>query len=201
MFFCSVSLANNSENPQKMHDAPDCACKNQCAEKCKNSESENPSCKENDSKENNKCPCLYPEIDEDDEYFVYNQCFFDKKYRNLKKILCLTKDQEIAIDNIYRDYKVDFERIYLNYINQKNSIQRALECGCGCKRENIQELKQAKSFAKSKYNDLRDDIKHELCKNQKKCFSEFERKERRKFKKLRKYCVLYKLPCINCCQN
>ena len=73
LFFCSVSWGNDCKSSQKMHTADNCGCAVQCEKK-------------------NKKACEQ-EID-DDEYCTYNQCYFDRQFRKMKRALCLTRSQE-----------------------------------------------------------------------------------------------------------
>lgn len=193
MFFCSVSFASDCENSKNMHTSSDCECKKECEKRLeKNSCNEKDSCKE-DQERYDKF-----EID-DDEYFTYNQCFFDKRYRNMKRNLCLTRRQENCIDSVYKNFKADMENLYCKYRNQRDNFLRTIECNNKDCFEYKKGLKELKKEAKEKYKDFREEIEEHLCKNQKSDFRKYQRKEKRKFKKIAKYSKVYKFPCINCC--
>ena len=49
--------------------------------------------------------------------------------------------------------------------------------------------------AKAHWLDFRDEIDELLCKSQKNDFKKFQRQEKKKIKKLAKYCMVYKFPC------
>ena len=97
MFFCSVSRANTCENNKKMPIINNCEYKNECKEKqAKNTDYQ--------EKYNEKSQNLCQEFEiEDDEYFTYNQCYFDKSYRNTKEQLYLTPKQEECLDKAYQN--------------------------------------------------------------------------------------------------
>ena len=155
--------------------------------------------------QNNNLNCdLCPEdsIIDDDEYFVYNECYFDKKYRKLKLSLCLDEIQEEHIDNIYRNFKADMENLHLKYRISKNNLLDFLECNCSKKDINCAkyELKEIKHFAKEKLKDYREDLNDNLSSKQKRELRKFIRNEKKKTKKILKFASVYKLPCANCCK-
>lgn len=195
MFFCSVSWANSCKSCEKMPSCNVLESKSGCEETNK----KDSPCAQNDYKNDEKC-CQDSQID-DDEYFTYNLCFFDRQYRNLKRRLCLTKRQEKLIDNIYRNFKADMENLYFKYQNKRDCLLANLDCGCSKNKENKRELKEYKKEAKEKYSDFCYEIKELLCKNQRKEFRLFQKEEKRKIAKIRKYCIIYKFPCEKCCQN
>lgn len=199
-FFWFVSNANCTENLENMPE--NCFCKN--AKESQNKDFENYDKNENLEQKNcknDKSPDCKCENDiEDDEYCVYNQCFLDKQYREMKKLLCLTKRQEYCIDNIYRTFKTDMEGMCEKYKCEKNKLLEIIECNKGCFREQKRILKEIKYETKEKIKDYRNDIYDQLCKNQRKDFKKFQRYETRKVKKLAKYCKVYKFPCVNCCK-
>ena len=195
IFFCSVSWGNNCKNNQEMPTASCCECKNECNEKYKkNSHNKEEFYKENEKEYNSL------EI-EDDEYFTYNQCFFDKRYRKMKRKLCLTRRQETCIDEIYSNFKADLENLYFNYRKKRDELLKAIECNNSNYKEYKNSLKALKSEAKEKYKELKQEIEEHLCKNQKNDFRKFQRKEKRQIRKIAKYSNIYKFPCINCCSK
>lgn len=137
---------------------------------------------------------------EDDEYCVYNQCFFDKQFRKMKKELCLSKKQETCIDNIYRNFKTEMEGRHAKYRVEKNKLLDMIECNNDCWKDQRNVLKEMKKETKERCKDFRDEIKEQLCKNQYSDFRKFTRCEKRKMKKLVKYAAVYKLPCTDCCK-
>ena len=196
LMFCSVSSANNNENCSKMPSIDNHGYKNECQKEiqkndCKNSCDEKKSCEKS---------CNEQEID-DDEYFTYNQCYFDKRYRKLKNVLCLTQRQENCLDNYYQNFKARMERQFEKYTTCKNHLLEAIECDKGCYREQKRALKEIKKDTKEKCKDFKEEINDLLCKNQRKTFKKFQRNEKRKMKKIIKYASVYKFPCVNCCSN
>ena len=137
---------------------------------------------------------------DDDEYCVYNQCFFDKQYKKMKKELCLTKKQEACIDNIYRSFKTDMEACHAKYRTEKDKLLTMIECNNDCWKDQAKVLKEMKKEAKEKCKQFRDDVKEQLCKNQYSAFRKFQRCEKSKMKKLAKYAKVYKFPCTDCCK-
>ena len=109
----SVSNANCSECDKKMFKNNSCECKKEC-------QKEN-NCENKTNEENLKTNCDKYEIENDDEYCIYNQCYFDKHYRKMKKTLCLTKRQESCIDKLYRNFKADMELIHSKYRNEQGN--------------------------------------------------------------------------------
>lgn len=195
LFFYSVSWANNCENNQKISDAPCCECKNECQEKLQKNSCDEEKCDKKDKEKLDKF-----EI-EDDEYFTYNQCFFDKRYRKMKSVLCLTKRQESCMDSIYNNFKSDMENLYDKYRIQRDKLLKNIECEQCQYKENKKCLKELKREAKEKYKDFKQDIEELLCKKQKSDFRKYQKGEKRKIKKIAKYSKVYKFPCINCCSE
>lgn len=192
MFFCLGCFASNCETNKNPAFAFSCECKKECEQKYeKNSCDKENSCKED--KEN------YDKFEiEDDEYFTYNQCFFDKRYRKMKRNLCLTRRQENCIDSIYNNFKADMENLYSKYRIQRDKVLKILECdNCNLK-EDKKCLKEIEKEAKEKCKDFKEEIEEHLCKNQKKDFRRYQRKEKRIMKKIAKYSKVYKFPCVNC---
>lgn len=172
---CSVSFANCCEDNTK---AP--------FDRCKNEQEQPQKC--------DKCTL------EDDEYCVYNECFFDKQYRKMKTALCLTKQQENCIDNIYRNFKSDMETSSARYRVEKNKLLEMIECNNDCYKDQIKHLKNLRKDNKEKIKDFRDDVKEQLCGSQRSEFRKFQREQKRKMKKIVKYGAIYKLPCVDCCK-
>jgi len=137
---------------------------------------------------------------EDDEYCVYNQCFFDKQFRKMKKELCLSKKQEACIDNIYKNFKIEMEGRCARYRVEKNKLLDMIECGNDCWKEQRNVLKEMRNEAKERCKDFRAEIKEQLCKNQYSDFRKFQRHEKKKMKKIVKYGAVYKFPCTDCCK-
>ena len=194
VFFCSVSSASNYKNNQKMFIAFDCKCKN----KSQDERQEN-SCNKENFYQKNKIEKRMLEI-EDDEYYTYNQCFFDKRFREMKLYLGLTQRQESCFDDIYLNFKTDMEKIYLRYCSQRDEVLRSIQCDCASQ-EQKRCLKEIEKEAKEKYKDFKEELEDQLCKNQKNGFRKFQREEKRKIKRIAKYCKVYKFPCLNCCSN
>ena len=139
-----------------------------------------------------KCPI------EDDEYCIYNQCYFDRHYRNLKKNLCLTNEQESQIDDIYKFFKYEMEDEYSKYCNKKNKILEMIDKNDICYKKELKALKKLEKQAKERYDDFVDNVKEQLNKKQLKCFRKITKQEKRIFKKMLKYAQVYKLPGFKC---
>lgn len=140
------------------------------------------------------------DIIDDDEYCTYNQCYFDKKYKNMKKELCLTSKQECQIDIIYKNFKHDMENLHSRYTAQKNKVLEMIACSNDCYKDEAKVLKQIGKEAKQKCKDFRNDVKEQLCKDQYAPFRKYQRQEKRKLKKICKYGKIVKLPCIDYCR-
>lgn len=196
IMLCSVSWGNCDKINQKDNLSNDCRCKNNCEAKNKENNCENLQDKQKNCQKD-KSPCCLEEI-EDDEYFTYNQCFFDKRYRKMKRTLCLTNRQEKCADNIYHTFKLDMEKLYEKYKCERDNLLKVYECCCGSEKEFKRNLKEIKRETKECCADFRAEIKELLCKNQLKDFRKFQRCEKRKMKKIAKYSKIYKFPCIDC---
>jgi len=194
---CSVSSANNFKNNQEMSNTCSCKCQNNCKNENPKNNEKNSLNKQNACKEN-QTTCSKCEIEDDDEYFTYNLCYFDKQFRNMKRELCLTRRQEKYIDNIYKNFKYDMENLFFKYQNERNKLLANFECNCINKKENKRKLKEYKKEAKEKYKDFKEEIKEQLCKKQLSQFRKFQREEKRKISKIKKYCIVYKFPCLKC---
>ena len=146
-----------------------------------------------------KKPCEKCIID-DDEYSIYNECYFDKHFRMMKTRLCLTEKQECNIDIIYKKFKSDMENLHTKYRLQKNKVLKMVECSDKCYKEEANELKEIKKEIKNRVKCFRKDVKSQLCKSQYKAFRKFNRQEKRRVKRIVKYGAIYKFPCKNCCK-
>ena len=154
----------------------------------------NQNCNENTKKNCEKCEIT------DDEYCIYNQCYFDKHYKKMKKDLCLTRRQETCVDKIYKNFKADMECLCAKYAKEKNKLLDMIECEDDCLKDQVKIVKEIKKETKEKYKDYKEDVKEQLCKNQLSDFRKFQREEKRKIKKIIKYGKVYKFPCTNCCK-
>ena len=132
---------------------------------------------------------------EDDEYCVYNQCYFDKQFRILKTKLSPSENQENCLDNIYLNFKQDLEILCDRYSKEKNKLLEMIALDNKCLKEQKNAVKDIKQDIKEKYKDYLSDTKEILCRNQKKTFRKFKRKQNRKIKEIKKYGAIYKLPC------
>ena len=155
-------------------------------------------------KDNNPCPQKeeYKEkcAIEDDEYCVFNECYFDKHFKKMKKELCLSKKQETCIDKIYKDFKRTMESKHEKYRKEKNKLLEMIECNNDCYKNQIKVVKEIKKEIKECCKQFREDIKEQLCKSQYGNYRKFLRNEKRKMKKIIKYGAIYKLPCKDCCK-
>ena len=139
-------------------------------------------------------------IVDDDEYCIYNECYFDKHFRMMKTRLCLTEKQECNIDLLYKKFKSDMENLHSRYRLQKNRVLKMVECSDKCYKEEAQELKEIRKEMKNRTKCFRKDVKSQLCKSQYKAFRKFNRQEKRRVKRIIKYGAIYKFPCKNCCK-
>ena len=195
VFFCSVSYANNFKD-NKINLVAFCnESKNEIQEKFEKNSIDKENCNKENQKERDEF-----KID-DDEYFTYNQCFFDKKYRKMKNLLCLTRRQEACIDEIYSNFKADMESLFFRHKESKEAFLKAYECKECDLKEHKKLLNEIKKEAREKCKDFKQEIEEHLCKNQKKCFKKFQRKEKRSLKRIAKYSKVYKFPCVNCCSK
>lgn len=137
---------------------------------------------------------------EDDEYCVFNQCFFDKQFKKMKKALCLDNQQECAINELYKNFKYDMEVLHSKYRVQKNKLLEMIACNNDCYKDQIEVVKDIKKDAKERCKCFKRDVKAQLCKSQYGDFRKFQRQEKRKMKKLAKYSIIHKLPCVDCCR-
>ncbi len=132
---------------------------------------------------------------EDDEYCIYNQCYFDKQYRILKTNLTPDKNQENCMDNIYLNFKQDLEILCERYTKEKDKLLSLIAQDFKCYKEQKQTLKDIKQDINEKYKDYLKDTEEILSKNQKKIFKKFKRRQKRKIKLIKKYGAVYKFPC------
>lgn len=143
-------------------------------------------------------------IVDDDEYCIYNQCYFDKQFRLMKTRLCLNKQQECNIDSIYKKFKSDMEFLHARYTNQKNKVLTRIVCTKDDYKEYLCELKDIKKEMKDRLKCFKSDVKQQLCKSQYKAYRKFNRQEKRRIKRIAKYGAIYKFPCTDCkkqCEN
>ncbi len=160
-------------------------------------------CEKNYTPCEKKAPCEknYDKYIDDDEYCVYNQCFFDRQYRKMKHELCLTRQQENCIDKIYQNFKNDMEGFHARYRVQKNKLLEMIYCGDDCWREQRNLVRDLGKEAKEKLKDYDSEIKEQLCKSQKGDYRRFKRNQKKKMKRIVKYGAIYKLPCSKCCNS
>ena len=197
MIFLPVSSVWGFENNEKIFPSDYCSQNGECYCKKEKNKCKNSTCKERIEK---KCEntCDKCEI-EDDEYCVYNQCYMDKHYRKMKKGLNLSYEQEENIDNCYKNFKIDFESWCLKYKNSKNKLLDLIECEHRCYKNQEKIVKELKKELKEIMKDYMDEVKLLLCKEQKSKFNNLVKGEKSKFKKIKKYSAVYKLPCTDCC--
>lgn len=135
---------------------------------------------------------------EDDEYCIFNECYLDRKYRLMKEELRLTSKQENCTDNIYKIYKADMEALCSKYKDKKNKILDMIDCDNPCWKNEIKGLNEIKNDLKERYRCFKEDLSEFLSKKQYSDFISFEKKQKKKFKKIIKYGAIYKLPCPVC---
>ncbi len=147
---------------------------------------------QNEYKNCDKC------IVDDDEYCIYNECYFDKQFIKLKLELTLSQKQEDKIDNIYKIYKLDMEALCSKYQEEKNKILTMIACDNSCWKEKTKNLDRLKNDIRVRFICFEDDIKEILNKSQYKKFKCFKKEQKEKIKQIVKYGAIYKLPCENC---
>jgi hypothetical protein len=135
---------------------------------------------------------------EDDEYCIYNECYFDKQFKKLKLELNLSEKQENKIDNIYKIYKLDMEALCAKYSKEKNQILTMIACDNPCWKDKIKNLHELKSEIRVRFICFEDDVKEILDKCQYKKFKCFKKDQKEKIKLIVKYGAVYKFPCENC---
>ena len=132
---------------------------------------------------------------EDDEYCVYNQCYFDKQYRLLKTVICPNDVQEVNLDKIYNNFKEDLEIQCERYSKEKNKLLELIALDDKHLKEQKDLINYIKTDIKEKYKAYLSDTNEILCKNQRKDFRKFKRKQNKKLKLIKKYGAIYKFPC------
>ncbi|MBR2069547.1 MAG: hypothetical protein IJ877_07285 [Candidatus Gastranaerophilales bacterium] len=163
-------------------------------------ESECPTAKEQNEIQNNaqglelNKPCEKCKV-EDDEYCIYNQCYFDKQYRLLKQELQPNANQENCLDNIYMNFKQDLEILCERYTKEKDKLLDLISKDVKCIKEQKNTVHDIQTDIKEKYKDYLSDTNEILCKNQKKIFKSFKKDQNKKIKKIKKYGAVYKFPC------
>lgn len=175
---CDVNKVNNCNTPCqkcKQHDVPKCECdKPKCETPC-----EKKACED--------------QIEKD------NKCFFDNQFAQMKKVLCLSPQQDQAVNCIYDRYKNQMQILHDQAAARQAKLCKLInECADdSCIKEQKEELKEIRNEAKEQYKCFVNEVKEQLCKDQEKCFNKFNRQEKKKMKKLAKYCMTPKFPC-NC---
>ena len=125
-----------------------------------------------------------------------NKCFFDNEYKAMKKVLCLSPQQESAIDCIYDKFKNQMQIIHMQANEKQNYLCKAINNGDKCNMKTYKkELKQIRKEAIEQYKCFTQEVKAQLCKDQIKCLNRFNRAEKRKMKQLAKYCTKPHFPC------
>ena len=181
-FLISVSSANCAENSEKLYKS-ECPSPQECKKIQDGAKN---------SLDNKKCEeCIL----EDDEYCVYNQCYFDKQYRLLKTELSPDKNQENCLDNIYLNFKQDLEILCDKYSKEKNTLLDMIALENEYLKEQKQIVKDIRQDIKEKYKDYLSDTNEILNKYQKKIFKKFKSKQNKKIKQIKKYGAIYKFPC------
>lgn len=126
-----------------------------------------------------------------------NECFFDNQFAQMKKSLCLSPQQESAVDCIYDKYKNQMQILHDQAkCRQEKLCQMINDCASNSEiREQKDELKDIREEAKDQYKCFSKEIKAQLCKDQIRCFNKFNRMEKKKMKQLVKYCMQPHFPC------
>ena len=132
---------------------------------------------------------------EDDEYCIYNQCYFDRQYRALKDSLKLSSNQENDLDNIYLNFKGDLEIQCDKYIKCKNMLLDSIARNEKHLKQEKNNVRYVKRDINEKYKNYLSDSRNVLNKKQKRTFNKFNRQEKRKIRQIRKYGAIYKYPC------
>ena len=126
-----------------------------------------------------------------------NECFFDNQFAQMKKVLCLSPQQDSAIDCIYDKYKNQMQILHDQAQCRQEKLCQLIN-NCASKSEiNAQkdELKDIRDEAKAQYKCFSKEIKAQLCKDQIKCFNKYNRMEKKKMKQLVRYCMQPHFPC------
>lgn len=137
------------------------------------------------------CECL-------DKYWANKECYLDKEYMGLKQEMCLTSEQECAIDGYYRTLKQCLKPQKTKLFTQREKLCQMI-ADEDCKSDiNAQkkDIKDTKKEIKSCFKCFKKDVRSELCTlGEKHTFNKYMRKENRKIKALYKACPVCKLPC------
>ena len=181
-FLFSASSANHNSNNKELF-------KSNCPDEQEQKEIQNSAKNPMPDKKCRECET------EDDEYCVYNQCYFDKQYRLLKISLSPNNNQENCLDNIYMNFKQDLEILCDKYSKEKNKLLEIISLDNKSFKEQKNKVQDIKQDIKEKYKDYLSDTNEILCKNQRKAFRKFKRKQNKKIKKIKKYGAIYKFPC------
>lgn len=125
------------------------------------------------------------------------ECFFDNQFAQMKKLLCLSQQQNTAIDCIYDKYKNQMQILHDQaQCRQEKLCHMINNCASNSEiRAQKNELNDIKDEAKEQYKCFSKEIKAQLCRDQIKCFNKFNRMEKKKMKKLAKYCMQPHFPC------
>ncbi len=125
-----------------------------------------------------------------------NKCFFDNEYKEMKKVLCLSPQQESAVECIYDKFKDQMQTLHMQASEKQKCLCSAINNGDKCEMKTYKkELKEIRKEAKEQYKCFTDEVKAQLCKDQVKCLNRFNRAEKRKMKQLAKYCMTPHFPC------
>lgn len=159
-------------------------------------------CKQHDI---TKCECEKPKCETPCEKKAYedsikkdNKCFFDNQFNEMKKVLCLSPQQESAIDCIYDKYKNQMQIFHDQAECRARKLCQMLNEDCidnDAVKEQKDELKEIRDEAKEQYKCFEKEIKAELCKDQVKCLNKYNKAEKKKMKKFAKYCLVPHFPC------
>lgn len=132
-----------------------------------------------------------------------NKCFFDNQFKKMKKMLCLTPQQESAIDCIYDKYKNQMQIFHDQAQSRANKLCHMLNEECldnQAIKMHKNELKEIRKDAKEQYKCFAKEIKTQLCKDQKRTLNKYYKTEKKKMKKLAKYCFTPHFPCDCGCE-
>ena len=132
---------------------------------------------------------------DDDEYCIYNQCYFDKQYRLLKNNLNLNSNQENDLDNIYLNYKQDLEIQCDKYIKYKNELLNLIANNEKHLKQEKNNVRYIKKDIQEKHKDYLASSRNVLNRKQKRTFNKFNRSEKRKIRQIKRYGAIYKYPC------
>lgn len=126
-----------------------------------------------------------------------NKCFFDNQFKDMKKALCLSPQQEDSINGIYDRYKNQMQILHDQAKCRQEKLCKMInECADNASiKAQKEELKDIRDEAREQYKCFIKEVKEQLCKDQIKSFNKFNRQERSKMRKLAKYCMSPKFPC------